>query len=97
MLEDSTFGGREYTPYEIYMKALYEYFRDDLNGDDESATRSAVELSEFQEDAVKKARRILARYDGVILRLILNSTCLRCKKRSSIASWRTLSSSRHFP
>ena len=29
--------------------------------------RSAVELAEFQEDAVKKARRILARYDGVIV------------------------------
>jgi SNF2 family DNA or RNA helicase len=68
LLEDSKFGGREYTPYEIYMKALYEYLRDDLAGDTgRGATRSAVELSEFQEDAVKKARRILARYDGVII------------------------------
>ncbi|MCB9122347.1 MAG: helicase [Caldilineaceae bacterium] len=68
LLEDSKFGGREYTPYEIYMKALYEYFRDDLDGDvGQTVTRSAVELSEFQEDAVKKARRILARYDGVIV------------------------------
>ena len=31
ILENSKFGGREYTPYEIYMKALYEYFRDDLD------------------------------------------------------------------
>ena len=68
ILEDSKFGGRQYTPYEIYMKALYEYFRDDLDTDfSQAATRSAVELSEFQEDAVKKARRILARYDGVIV------------------------------
>ena len=29
--------------------------------------RSAVDLAEFQEDAVKKARRILARYDGVLI------------------------------
>src|SRR6266516_2465230 len=29
--------------------------------------RSAVELSEFQEDAVKKARKILLRYDGVMV------------------------------
>ena len=50
------------------MKALFEYFRDDLDTDfSQAATRSAVELSEFQEDAVKKARRILARYDGVIV------------------------------
>ncbi len=68
LLENSKFGGREYTPYEIYMKALFEYFRDDLDTDfSQAATRSAVELSEFQEDAVKKARRILARYDGVLV------------------------------
>ena len=30
-------------------------------------TRSAVDLAEFQEDAVKKARKILARYDGVMV------------------------------
>ncbi len=68
LLENSKFGGREYTPYEIYMKALYEYFKDDLDaGLGQGATRSAVELTEFQEDAVKKARRILARYDGVVV------------------------------
>ncbi|MBK8798799.1 MAG: helicase [Anaerolineales bacterium] len=68
LLENSKFGSREYTPYQIYLKALYEYFRDDLNGEvGQPATRSAVELSEFQEDAVRKARRILARYDGVII------------------------------
>ena len=68
LLENSKFGGREYTPYEIYMKALFEYFRDDLDTDFETpSTRSAIDLAEFQEDAVKKARRILARYDGVII------------------------------
>ena len=68
LLENSKFGGREYTPFEIYMKALFEYFRDDLDTDfSQTATRSAVDLAEFQEDAVKKARRILARYDGVIV------------------------------
>lgn len=49
------------------MKALYEYFRDDLDGPAEPAGRSAVDLAEFQEDAVRKARRILARYDGVMI------------------------------
>ncbi len=68
LLEDSKFGGRAYTPYEIYMKALYEYFKDDLDDDfTPPATRSAVDLAEFQEDAVRKARRILAQYDGVIV------------------------------
>jgi SNF2 family DNA or RNA helicase len=49
------------------MKALYEYFKDDLDTVPEQIGRSAIELSEFQEDAVKKARRILLRYDGVMV------------------------------
>src|SRR5947209_16593808 len=50
------------------MKALFEYFREDVDTQQVStATRSAVDLAEFQEDAVKKARKILARYDGVLI------------------------------
>ena len=49
------------------MKALFEYFKDELGTSDAAHDKSAVELSEFQEDAVKKARRILARYDGVLI------------------------------
>ncbi|MGC9400632.1 MAG: helicase-related protein [Anaerolineae bacterium] len=69
LLDASKFGGHEYTPYEIYLKTLYEYFRDELGGDGLPlpGTRSAVELTRFQEDAVQKARRILARYDGVLI------------------------------
>ena len=67
LLDASKFGAKEYTPYEVYMKALYEYFRDDLEAEPEHAVRSAVDLAEFQEDAVKKARKILARYDGVMI------------------------------
>jgi superfamily II DNA or RNA helicase len=69
LLDASKFGRRSYTPYQVYMKAIFEYFRDDLDhGQDGAAsTRSVVELSEFQEDAVKKARKILARYDGVMV------------------------------
>ncbi len=69
LLDASKFGRKAYTPYQVYMKAIFEYFRDDLDaGEDQVAsTRSVVELSEFQEDAVKKARKILARYDGVMI------------------------------
>ncbi|MCC7107035.1 MAG: helicase [Chloroflexi bacterium] len=68
LLDASKFGAREYTPYEVYLKALFEYFRDDLGQDaGPPATRSALDLAEFQEDAVKKARKILARYDGVLV------------------------------
>ncbi len=67
LLDASKFGQKEYTPYQIYMKALYEYFKDELAPEAAAGTRSAVELAEFQEDAVKKARKILSRYDGVMV------------------------------
>ncbi len=67
ILDASKFGRLEYTPYQVYMKALFEYFKDDLGTADARLGKSAVELSEFQEDAIKKARRVLARYDGVLI------------------------------
>ncbi len=68
LLDESKFGSHEYTPYQIYLKTLFEYYRDDLEGAEElPGLRSAVELTRFQGDAVKKARRILMRYDGVII------------------------------
>ena len=68
ILNASKFGEKEYTPYQVYMKALYEYLKEDLpEGESGAEKRSAVELTEFQEDAVKKARKILARYDGVMV------------------------------
>lgn len=67
LLDASKFGRKEYTPYQVYMKALYEYFKDELVAEIPTTTRSAVDLSEFQEDAVKKARKILSRYDGVMI------------------------------
>ena len=69
LVDSSKFGRKEYSPYQVYMKAIFEYFRDDLENGADTATRvrSAVELSEFQEDAVKKARKILASYDGVMI------------------------------
>jgi hypothetical protein len=67
LLDASKFGRKEYTPYQVYMKALYEYFKDELGTETPTAMRSAVNLAEFQEDAVKKARKILSRYDGVMI------------------------------
>ncbi len=67
LLDSSKFGAREYTPYEIYIKALFEYFKEELGEDALALGRSAVELAEFQDDAVRKARRILQRYDGVLI------------------------------
>src|SRR5208283_3663799 len=65
--DSATMDTYEYTPYEVYTKALYEYFKEELGENSPELGRSAVDLAEFQDDAVKKARRILARYDGVLI------------------------------
>ena len=67
LLDASKFGRKEYTRDQVYMKALFEYFKDDLATEERRDVRSAVDLAEFQEDAVKKARKVLARYDGVMV------------------------------
>lgn len=67
LLNTSKFGQYEYSPYQLYMKALYEYLKDELGPGPGLFGRTAVELAEFQEDAVKKARRILGRYDGCLI------------------------------
>jgi hypothetical protein len=68
LLDTSKFGSKEYTPYQVYVKALYEYFRGDLEATGGvPADLYSLNLAEFQADAVARARRILARYDGVMV------------------------------
>ena len=68
LLDASKFGEKEYTPHQVYMKALFEYFKDELGDEIEQAgKKSVIELADFQKDAVKKARKILRIYDGVIV------------------------------
>jgi hypothetical protein len=40
LLDASKFGSKEYTPYEVYLKTLYEYFKDDLDEEISKETRS---------------------------------------------------------
>jgi superfamily II DNA or RNA helicase len=68
LLDASKFGTREYTPYQVYLKALFEYFRADLGAaGGVPADLYSLNLAEFQADAVERARRILSRYDGVMI------------------------------
>ncbi|MFQ6054713.1 MAG: phospholipase D-like domain-containing protein, partial [Methanosarcinales archaeon] len=68
ILDASKFGNKEYTPYQIYLKTLYEYFKEDLETGTEELTRaSAVELTEFQEEGYQKALKILEKYNGVMV------------------------------
>jgi superfamily II DNA/RNA helicase/HKD family nuclease len=57
------------TPYELYLKFLYEYFKEDINADQEVDVHlppGFLELA-YQKQAVVSARKILESYNGVFL------------------------------
>ena len=59
-----------FTPYELYLKFLYEYFKDSLNQPDEledSFLPDGFKKLRYQEEAVLGAKRILEEYGGVFL------------------------------
>jgi hypothetical protein len=59
-----------FSPYELYLKFLYEYFHDDINCpedvDDLYVPTGFMKLR-YQQDAVVNAKRILDEYGGVFL------------------------------
>lgn len=58
------------TPYELYLKFLYEYFKDDLSQNDEMFLKylpSGFKKLEYQEQAVLNAKKILDEYGGVFI------------------------------
>ncbi len=72
LLESSRFGGKEYTPYEVYIKSLFELQRDDIviereEDKEESRPSSRVNLAEFQEDAVRRVFSRLRKYKSCMI------------------------------
>ncbi|PIV68277.1 MAG: hypothetical protein COS08_07025 [Euryarchaeota archaeon CG01_land_8_20_14_3_00_38_12] len=72
LLENSRFGSREYTPYEIYIKALYELQKDELKAEEKKEEVSGlppsrVNLTEFQEDAIPRIVSRLKKYGGILV------------------------------
>lgn len=60
----------EFTPYELYLKFLYEYFREELNRPDtldDDYLPSGFKKLRYQEEAVLNAKRTLDEYGGVFL------------------------------
>jgi len=64
-LKQSKFGTPP-EPYEIYMKMLFEKYAPFLK-QDEHRMRSAVELTLFQQDAVRTAMYVMDTYNGTII------------------------------
>ncbi len=69
-IQTRTWLNQTITPYELYLKFLYEYFKDQLNLTGETSSRYLPEdfkQLEYQEQAVLNAKKILDEYGGVFI------------------------------
>ena len=60
----------QFTPYELYLKCLYEYFRDELSLPEEMEAiylPTGFKKLKYQEEAVLNARKVLDEYGGAFL------------------------------
>ena len=70
-VEKKTWLRNDITPYEIYLKTLYEFFREEINSDkdllaDDLLPDGYMRL-QYQIDAVVQAKKILEAYNGVFI------------------------------
>ena len=69
-IQQKTWLNNNIKPYELYLKFLYEYFKDELNETDKISSLYVPEgfkKLEYQEQAVLTAKRILKAYGGVFV------------------------------
>jgi superfamily II DNA/RNA helicase len=60
----------QFTPYELYLKCLYEYFKSELSHEQEPESPylpARFKKLKYQDDAVTGARKILEEYGGVFI------------------------------
>lgn len=65
-LYESKFGDAPWTPHDVFIKVLYEYFRDRIIPEDVEA-RIGVELASFQQEGLRESIRLIDRHGGVIV------------------------------
>ncbi len=69
-IQTKTWLNQNITPYELYLKFIYEYFKDELSLTDEIFIKYLPEdfkRFEYQEQAVLNAKKILEEYGGVFI------------------------------
>lgn len=70
-VEEKTWLKNDITPYEIYIKTLYEYFKEEINADKSAALDELLPDGymrlQYQLDAVTQAKKILESYGGVFI------------------------------
>lgn len=70
IINERTWFNQNINPYELYLKFLYEYFRDELSRTDEVFKKYLPEnfmKFEYQEQAILNAKKILEEYGGVFI------------------------------
>lgn len=65
-LMESKFGSKPYSPFEVFIKALYEYFKGRISIA-EAERAAAVDLARFQEEGKADAERLLDKWGGVLI------------------------------
>lgn len=70
-LKQRTWLRGDITPYEIYLKTLYEFFREEINADKEELSETLLPDGymrlQYQIDAVLQAKKTLDTYGGVFI------------------------------
>ncbi|SFV33883.1 helicase-related protein [Thermoflavifilum thermophilum] len=69
-IEEETWINPNIEPYELYLKFLYEYFKDELSQSEEVLLKyipQEFKKLEYQEQAVLNAKKILEEYGGVFI------------------------------
>src|SRR3989338_5528527 len=70
-IENKTWLNSTITPYQLYLKFLYEYFKEKINTDQESIFKKYLPENfldlEYQTEAVKDAKTKLEEYGGVFI------------------------------
>jgi len=69
-IQDKTWLSQNISPHQLYLKFLYEYFKDELSQTDEVFVKylpQEFKKLEYQEQAVLNAKKILLEYGGVFI------------------------------
>ena len=69
-IQEKTWLTQNITPHQLYLKFLYEYFKDELSQTDEVFVKylpQEFKKLEYQEQAVLNAKKILLEYGGVFI------------------------------
>lgn len=69
-IQEKTWLSQNITPFQLYLKFLYEYFKDELSQTDEVFVKylpPEFKKLEYQEQAVLNAKKILLEYGGVFI------------------------------